>query len=133
VKTYPNPPLMPTPVDRAELGRNQAAYLHYFNTAFRVIYNFTHWLVGFIPWLSTLKGDMSSYLTTTLNAKDSAITARNEAVSARNEIMGYVIPTQVTISEQILNARLEKVLNEIMDNRLIAENNFREIQLLWRK
>jgi len=120
--TYPNPPLMPTPVDREELGKNQAAYLHYFNTAFKVIYDFTHWLVGFIPWLSTLKGDMSSYLTTTLNARDEADRARNEAVSARDEIKGYVLPNGTAYSIAQIDELIEAIIWADAENfKLIQE------------
>ena len=119
---YKDPPLMPEPVDREELGRNQSAFLHYWNTFFQKNYDFTKWLVGFIPWISQLKNDVTSYLNSTLNAKTKAESASERAVSAKNEIEGYVIPNGTAYSLEQMEEFAEAVIWADAENfKLIQE------------
>jgi len=108
--TYTDPPLMPAPVDRDELGRNQSAFLHYWNTFFQKNYDFTKWLVGFIPWISQLKNDVASYTNSALNAKTKAESASERAVSAKEEIEGYVIPDGTAPSLEQFNDLIEAII-----------------------
>ena len=112
---------LPSTPSREELGRNQSAYLNYWNTKEEVHYKNNAWYREFIPWVDVVRTDVWDAKNETLTARDRAETAQNNAVGAWNNIQGYTIPSGTAYSVEQTEELIEAIIWADAENVIIIK------------
>ena len=111
------------PPDRSEAVSNPTSFstkYMAFNTSEKTFANTN--MPYAVDWMNRIHGNISQYWEASANDRALTISARDQAIGAWNSIQGYIIPTNATYSEELLDERYITLSNLIFENTAQINN-----------